>query len=102
MYLCVAWQAFTEDADVLREIRHSVDLALGSLPRAQLLSQVVLVRPKLLNDVSDLIANLDSIEIDRGPVFGYTLLLHSDGDRFRCSDPFDVAGARAVAKADPI
>lgn len=102
MYVCVVWQAFTDDANELKEISHSVDLSFGTLQRARLLPQTVVLRPKKTSDVNDLIVNLDGIEQAFGTLFGYAIFLHADGARFRCSDPFDVASARAITIADPI
>jgi hypothetical protein len=102
MYLCVTWQAFTDDAGLRAEIAHAVDLSFGRLQRAKLLAQTIVLRPTTSSEITDLIAHLDGVEQVYGPQFGYILLFHADGERFRCSDPFDVAAARAVTRAVPI
>ena len=102
MYVCVAWQVITDDPDEEKAIDRDVMHAFASLQRCEFLHRVGVVRPKTVQDLPTLIANLDNIESIFPLKFGYVLLMHADGERFRCSEPFDVAAAKAVTKAEPI
>ena len=102
MYVTVSWHLLPDqDTDPL-VIQHMVEQAFGTLPRCRMLSTTAVLRPKTWPEFSTLIAQLDNIEQAFGPQFGYTLFMHTDGDRFRCSDVYDVASARALTKAVPL
>ena len=102
MYLCIAWQIFTDDPSRHAQINHDVDLAFGSIPRARLLPQVAVLRPSIESELTRLRVDLDNVEQAHGSDFGYAMLFHKDRDSYHASDPFDVAAARAVTKADPL
>ena len=102
MYVCVAWQVVTEDPDEEKAIDRDVNHAFGPLPRCELLRRVGVLRVATQGELVDLVANLDNIEATAPLKFGYVLLMHTDKDRYRCSESFDVTAARAVTKADPI
>lgn len=102
MYVCVAWQIIGDDENETNAIERDVDHAFGALPRCALLHRAAVLRPKTTGELTTLIANLDNIEAIVPLKFGYVLLMHTDRDRFRCSEPFDQAAAQAVTKAVPL
>ena len=102
MYVCVAWQVTTDDPAEEKAIDRDVSHAFGALPRCGFLRRAGVLRVKTQGEFVDLVANLDNIEAALPLKFGYVILMHTDRDRYRCSEPFDVAAARAVTKADPI
>ena len=102
MYLTVSWHVLPDQGTDPLVLQHMVDQAFGTLPRCRLLSTTAVLRPGTWPEFNTLVAQLDNIEQAFGPQFGYTVFMHTDGDRYRCSDPHDVASARAVTKAVPL
>jgi hypothetical protein len=101
MYVTVVWHPLTDDAVLREQMNHAVDLAYGSLTRCKITTRTHVLRPTLATELTTLIANLDGIEQAFNSLFSYAIFFHTDRDPYHCSDPFDVAAARAVTKTDP-
>ena len=101
MYVTVVWHAVTDDAVRRDEISHAVDMAYGDLPRAKITTRTHVLRPATVQQLMTLVANLDGVEQVHTTMFTYAIFLHTDGDSFHCSDPFDINAARVVTKAEP-
>jgi hypothetical protein len=102
MYLCVTWQLFTDDPVIRDQIGHDIDHAFGTMPRAKIVTRTVVLRPAKQSEIDVLLQELAAVEAVHGSDIGLAVFFHTDGDPFYGSDPFDVAAARAVTKAEPI
>lgn len=102
MYLCIAWQIFTDDPARRDQINRDVDRAFATLARAKLLQRIYVVRPTTETELNRLRADLDNIEHAYDNDFGFVMLFHTDRDPYYGSDPFDLAAARAVTRTDSL
>jgi hypothetical protein len=101
MFVTVVWHSPTEDVAARDVIADAVDKAYGSLPRCKITTRTHVLRPTTTAQLNGLIADLDGIEQVHTTLFSYAIFFHKDGDRFHCSDPFDLNAARAVTKSEP-
>ena len=98
MYITVVWRAFP-NVSTAQEIEQDVHRALGNFKRCALWPGVVLVAARSPADLNMIDDNLIAVEALHGEEFAYSILVGSDGTRFRTSEPFDAQAAREIIRA---